>query len=147
MKNQITLKSVGRFIRETREDKKLALRAVGRLAKVDCGNLSRLEAKGHYVSATTLRSILGALGITPNSPEYIEAFALYAADSSLAADAGVQEVRKKMTKATANARSAIQTAEETALTHYRALTTSQRATIDKLLENPSALKGLKLPTK
>lgn len=131
------MKNLARFIKNAREERKMSLRALASAAGMNASVLTRFD-QGQPIRPATLRKLLTALGIAPNSPDYIEAFALLAADSSL--DDGVKPVShaavSKKIGATGRARAS---AEEAIITAYRALSPDRQDTLDSLLKNPRLL--------
>lgn len=132
------MKNLGAFITKKRESKGLSIRALGDKSDITFSAISRLES-GRPTRASTLSKILGGLGITPGSPDHIEAFALFTADSSIN---GEMTLTPALGKRIAAGRSARTSHDEAVLAQYNSLTNEQRNALDFLLANPRAINAI-----
>lgn len=137
------MKTLGKFIEKAREREKVSQNELAKKAGVDRSILSRLERGTTRIRAKTLQKVLTALGINAGTPDFVEAFALMAADNVVAADI-VPAGRSAVSKSIA-ARSKGQAEEEMELVgRFRKLSTTQKETLKLLLQTPAAIEGVSL---
>lgn len=146
------MNSIAQFITHHREAQKMNMTQLANEAGVNPSFVSRVEA-GVRIRPASLKKILAGLGFATGSPNFIEAFALHAADAALDPSKAGAKGRVDLARRLGATTKAQLTSETKLLEQIRALPAGQRETIEMLLDNPAAIDGLnallyvKLPAK